>query len=121
MSDKPKQMPKQPVSGLVQKDLTQYHAYEKVAQDGRTYFKLTTNPETTTTLLVGGVATDIVASFRAVDYQKPNVIYLEIAKGQYDTMIQANGGMNTYWCKEGVGGNPNSIIGEEDYASLPPM
>ena len=96
---------------ITAKGLTPYYGYEKVAQDGRTYIKLTTQQENKTTLMV--------ASFREAGHTKPDVIYLEIPANKFQGIIIDNGNSNLFMCKKGTNGADNVIVGEKDYASLP--
>ena len=104
---------------ITAKGLTPYYGYEKVAQDGRTYIKLTTQQENKTTLMVGGNTVEIVASFREAGHTKPDVIYLEIPANKFQGIIIDNGNSNLFMCKKGTNGADNVIVGEKDYASLP--
>tara|TARA_R100001244_G_scaffold111973_1_gene82834 strand:+ start:230 stop:604 length:375 start_codon:yes stop_codon:yes gene_type:complete len=115
-------MSEQPFKPLVLeprlKLLKPYYGYKKVANDGsgRNYLKLTTQPEQTTTLIVDGQAVEIQASFRASDYAKPDVIYLEIPVTQFDGLIASNAGSNLFWCAPGnTPEDQHTIVTDVDY------
>lgn len=96
---------------IVSKDilmgLTKYYGYAKKAQDGRAYIVFTTLPEQTTEL--DGIS--VQASFRPIDFVKPNKIYLDnVSHEAFADVIAKNDDSNVFWCAPGATPNDTNVI-----------
>ena len=99
-------------------ELKPYYAYHRVAQavgnlPPRPFIVLQTEPQTETTL--DGMP--IQASFRPLDYKKPDKIYLEVTVEVFNQKIAENNGSNIFWCKKGdTPEDKNTILSDRKYA-----